>query len=170
MGRPKKNRPLKDDSDEWIDISDLPPSPGPEFRQKTPPKEEKQEEVRPEPTVVLDPLPPPIENPLAQEFPVENNIRTVISEMHSKENISTKTELSHNEVNYITKLAFLEAFLGAGNLNFLTQQFKEHRVSLDRQGRAESVEALQAINRAKQAKESGLGKFFGGPGPGAGGF
>lgn len=103
-----------------------------------------------------------LESTLSQEFETENNIKTVSKELFSKGSINVKTEISHNEINDITKLGFLKERFRIGNTDFLIQSLLEHRVSLKRKSRDEFIRALQTENRNANPAGTFMSKFFGG--------
>jgi hypothetical protein len=102
-----------------------------------------------------------LEQSLSQEVVQETNIKTVSKELFNRQNIELKTEVSHNEINHVAKLKFLQERFGVANIDVLCDNFLALRVSKDRKSRGEFVSSLQADNKAQQGG-SFLSKMFGG--------
>lgn len=111
----------------------------------------------------LDPL---LETSLQQEIESESNIKSVSKELFSHQNIDLKTEVSHDEINNITRLQFLKHRFGIQNIDVLTDTFLRLRVSKQRKSRQEFISALQTENRNAQGGGliGKLGNMFGGNG------
>lgn len=96
----------------------------------------------------------------------DNDIKAISRELLSKHNIEAKTELSHDEIIFVTKLRFLENRYGVRNVHVLVESLETLRVSMDRKSRREFIDALQTENRNSQATGfwGGFKKMFtGGP-------
>jgi len=94
----------------------------------------------------------------------ENSVKSVAKELFSNDVIDLKTEISHNEINNLTRLRFMqEKFrLASGtNLDHVIASFLRLRVSKDRKSRKEFIEALQTETRNSQGG-SFMQKLFGG--------
>lgn len=106
-----------------------------------------------------------LETNLSQEIESENNIKAVSKELFNKQNIALKTEVSHDEINNITRLRFLEEKFQIKNVSVLVNSLLELRVSKERKSRREFIDALQTENRSTNAG-SFMSRFFGGGGGG----
>lgn len=91
-----------------------------------------------------------LEQNLQQEVTSEHHLQTLSKELFSKHNIELKTEVSHNEINHITKLLFLQDRLLIDNVDVLISAFLKLRVSKERKSRREFVESLQTEARNQQ--------------------
>lgn len=96
-----------------------------------------------------------LENTLQSEVEQEHHVKSVSKELFNKENIDLKTEVSHDEINQITKIRFLQDKFEVANVNILLKSFLNLRVSKKRQSRREFIDALQTENRNAQG-----GGFF----------
>jgi len=85
-----------------------------------------------------------LETNLSQEVEAENNIKTVSKELFNEKSIELKTEVSHDEINHITKLQFLRDKFGISNVDVLTLSLLKLRVSKDRKSRNEFVQTVSA--------------------------
>lgn len=102
-----------------------------------------------------------LETSLQQEVETENNIKSVSKELFNKKEVEVKTEVSHNEINNVTRLLFLEDRLLVSNVEVLIDNFLALRISKNRRSRREFVEALQT--ETKNTSGGGfLSKLFGG--------
>lgn len=104
-----------------------------------------------------------LEQNLQQEVTSEHHLQTLSKELFSKFNIELKTELSHNEINHVTKLLFLNDRHMISNVDVLISSFLKLRVSKDRKSRREFVESLQTEARNQQGSGfmNGLKGMFG---------
>lgn len=98
-------------------------------------------------TTPTDPL---LETSLSQNFEMDNNIKSVSKELFNKHEIELKTEVSHDEINNISRLVFLKEKFGISNIDVLTHSFLKLRVSKDRKSRTEFISALNTENRNAQ--------------------
>lgn len=80
----------------------------------------------------------------------QNHIKSVSKELFSGDNIDTKTQLSHNDINNITRLRFLSEKFGVENVDVLTNSMLTLRVSMNRKSREEFIASLQTENRNQQ--------------------
>lgn len=96
-----------------------------------------------------------IENNLSQMVETENNIKTVAKELFNKGSIELKSEVTHNEINHITRIRFLGTKFRLENMDYLTDNLLSLRVSKNRKSRNEFISALQSENRNQQG-----GGFF----------
>jgi hypothetical protein len=152
MGRPKKEiLPNPERDDPMLPESMLVPVPKEQFVVTS------SEEFMPN-----DPL---LETSLSQTVESENTIKSVSKELFTHSNIDVKTEVSHDEINNLTRLRFLRDRFNVQNVDTLTQSFLALRVSKDRKSRREFIEALQSENRSSQGGNF-LSKMFGGGGGG----
>lgn len=119
----------------------------------------------------LEPLPTfPVHNPrdallednLSQEVESDNSIKSVSKELFNKESIDLKTEVTHDEINHLTRMRFLEQKFQTENIDVLINSFLRLRVSKNRKSRAEFINALQTENRNAQGSGFSLSKLFGG--------
>lgn len=97
----------------------------------------------------------------------ENSVKSVAKELFSNDVIDLKTEISHNEINNLTRLRFMQEkfrLQSGGNLDHVIASFLRLRVSKDRKSRKEFIEALQTETRNSQGG-SFMQKLFGGGGP-----
>lgn len=108
-----------------------------------------------------------LEHNLSRDMESDSNIKTVSKELFSSKDIDLKTEVSHNEINEITKINFLKARWGVDNIEVLTDSFLRLRVSKERKSRREFVETVQLEGRNQQGG-SFLSRMFGGGGNGGG--
>lgn len=69
-----------------------------------------------------------------------------------KKQILLKTELNDNEIKRITKLKFIAENLELKKLNSMITTFMQLRVSLERKGRNEVIDALKTITDNKTGK------------------
>lgn len=109
-----------------------------------------------------DPL---LENQLNVQLEPETHIKSVSKELFSVGDIDLKTEVTHNEINAITKLRFLQNKFGVANINNLIDSLLSLRVSKARKSRREFIDSLQAERRNEQGGNF-LSKIFGGGGGG----
>lgn len=109
-----------------------------------------------------------IETRLSQDIEQENSIKTVSKELFSKDSIEMKTEITHDEINDITRLEFLAAKFGISNVDVLKSSFLRLRVSKNRKSRGEFIASLQTENRNNNPAGGFLSKMFGGLGGGGG--
>ena len=91
-----------------------------------------------------DPL---LEHSLSQELEQENTIKSVSKELFTRRDADLKTEVSHDEINDLTRLRFLEERFGIDNVAVLTNSLLSLRISKDRKSRREFIESLQQENR-----------------------
>lgn len=108
-----------------------------------------------------DPL---LENSLGVTLEQDNNIKSVSKELFSGEGeIDLKTEVSHDEVNMITKLRFLELKAELSNVDLLIDSFLKLRVSMARKSRQEFINALRSEDEGVQSSGvlSKLKRFIG---------
>jgi hypothetical protein len=91
-----------------------------------------------------------IENNLSQMVETENNIKTVAKELFNKGSIELKSEVTHNEINHITRIRFLGEKFRLANMDYLTDNLLSLRVSKNRKSRNEFISALQSENRNQQ--------------------
>jgi hypothetical protein len=112
------------------------------------------------------PTPEPLlENQLNVQMEQETHIKSVSKELFSVGAIDLKTEVTHNEINAITKLRFLENKYGVSNINTLINSLLALRVSKGRKSRREFIDSLQAERRNEQGG-NWMTKLFGGGGGG----
>lgn len=91
-----------------------------------------------------------LEDTLQQEVIQESNIKSISKELFAKTDLEVKTELTHNEINQITKLLFLQEKLLISDVRTLIQSFLSLRISKKRQSRKEFIESLQTEQRNAQ--------------------
>lgn len=89
-----------------------------------------------------------IERGLTQQFETDNTIKSVSKELFSGKEVSLKSEVSHDEINDITRLHFLKEKFGVSNIDVLIQSLLELRVSKDRKSRREFVETVTAEKKS----------------------
>ena len=79
-----------------------------------------------------------------------------------KKQIKLKSELTDREIKKIVKILFLAETLDMNRLNGMIDVFLQLRVSKDRKGRQEIIEALKTItdNTTGRSGLTGLGSFF----------
>lgn len=87
------------------------------------------------------------EDRMSGEIETDNNIKSVSKELFSKKDLDLRTEVSHDEINDVTRLRFLEERFKVRNIEPLVQSFLALRVSKDRKSRREFIEGLQTENR-----------------------
>lgn len=102
-----------------------------------------------------------LENTLQMEVDQEHHVKSVSKELFNRENIDLKTEVSHDEINHVTKIRFLQDKFGVDNVDILLKSFLNLRVSKKRQSRREFIEALQTENRNSQGGGF-MSRLFGG--------
>lgn len=101
-----------------------------------------------------------IEEQLGIHTETESNIKSVSKELFNSDKIDVKTELSHDEINMVTKLRFLERKFKLRNIDVLVGSLLTLRVSKDRKSRSEFIQALRSEDQ--DAQQSGfLKKFLG---------
>lgn len=88
-----------------------------------------------------------LETNLQTEVESENAIKSVSKELFNRGNIDLKSEVSHNEVNHISKIRFLDTTFGVKNMDSVIDSFLSLRVSLQRKSRHEFIDALQTERR-----------------------
>lgn len=96
-----------------------------------------------------------LEHNLSQEVESDNNIKSMGKELFSSKDVDLKTEVSHNEINHLVRLQFLDSRFNIDNVGVLSKTFMRLRVSLERKSRREFVETVQLENRNAQG-----GNFF----------
>lgn len=77
----------------------------------------------------------------------DNQVKSVAKELFNQGQIELKTEVSHDEINNLTRLRFMRERFGIDNVETLTNSFLSLRVSKDRKSRSEFIAALQTENR-----------------------
>lgn len=105
-----------------------------------------------------------IEDNLSQTVETDSSIKTVAKELFNRTNIDLKTEVTHDEINQITKLRFLQVKFGVSNVDVLIHSLLGLRVSKNRKSRGEFVNIVQTENRNQQSGGLGskLAAAFGG--------
>lgn len=79
----------------------------------------------------------------------------ILKQLFTKDNIKTKTDLSGEHIDTLTRLYFLAEFIDFPELKQVCDTFVELRVSHKRQGRKEFVDALKGFD-LNETKRSGL--------------
>lgn len=102
----------------------------------------------------------PSDHVLKHQITQEAVPQSISKELLSGKEIMTRTEVSHNDINNITRLAFLQDKFGLENVQILKESLLTLRVSKDRKSRKEFVESLQTQNRNSQ-NTSFMEKMFG---------
>ena len=101
-----------------------------------------------------------IENDLAMEVKQDTNVTAVSKELFNSQDVDMKTDVSHDEINNIARLLFLEQRLGVRNISVVIDKFLRLRVSKNRKSRAEFI---MALNNERKNEEGGfLTKLMGG--------
>lgn len=84
----------------------------------------------------------------------EDSIKSVAKQLFTHDVIDLKTDISHNEINNLTRLRFLQEKFKVGKqdraIDNVINSFLRLRVSKDRKSRAEFIAALQTENRNTQ--------------------
>lgn len=153
VGRPKKKLSLKPDIETVAEVVIEPEEPFlPPSMIENPPTAS---------TKSVQNNPGLLENTLQTEVEQEHHVKSVSKELFNKENIDLKTEVSHDEINHITKIRFLQNKFEVDNVDILLKSFLNLRVSKKRQSRREFIDALQTENRNAQGGGF-MSKLFGG--------
>jgi hypothetical protein len=93
-----------------------------------------------------------IENDLSMDVQEQNNIQSVSKELFNRDNIDLKTEVSHDEINHISRLRFLQKKYGIQNVDVIIDSFLTLRVSKSRKSRAEFIKALNNETETESGK------------------
>lgn len=99
-----------------------------------------------------------IEEQLGAHFEQDNSIKSVSKELFNSDKIDVKTELSHDEINMVTKLRFLERRFQLENVDVLIDSLLTLRVSMNRKSRTEFIQALRSEDQ--DAQNAGFLKRF----------
>lgn len=102
-----------------------------------------------------------LEKQLSIDVETENQVKSVSKELFNRKSIDLKTDVSHDEINNLTRLRFLAERFNVKNVDLLTESFLSLRVSKNRASRREFIEALQSERREKQ-QGGFFSKLFGG--------
>lgn len=118
-------------------------------------KEEKKERleivpVLPEEQLEFIPKDPLLETSLSREIETENSIKSVSKELFSHKDIDVKTDVSHNDINNITRLRAIDNMWPSGNIEIVLRSLLSLRLSKNRKSRSEFIAALNIENRNAQ--------------------
>lgn len=102
-----------------------------------------------------------LESDLSVDVEQDNQVKSVSKELFNKVQIDLKTEVTHDEINNIARLRFLEDKYNVRNINTLIDSFLRLRVSKNRKSRQEFIQALQTETKNAQG-QSMWNKIFGG--------
>lgn len=103
-----------------------------------------------------------LETSLSQELEQESNIKTVSKELFNNNAIDLKSEVTHDEINDLTRIRFLKEAFGISHTDSLIVSFLSLRVSKNRQSRREFIEALQTENRNANQGGNFFSRLLGG--------
>lgn len=90
-----------------------------------------------------------IDDSLNQPLETSNSYKSASKELFTSKNVDVKTEVTHDEINNITRLRFLQARYGVRNVEVIIDTFLTLRVSMERKSRKEFIDALQSERREK---------------------
>lgn len=138
----------KEQVDEVLSLIDEEPE------QHTVKKAEKKESVEIIDTpVILHPSSPSSDELFGRPVEQDDSVKSVAKQLFSSDVIDLKTDITHNEINDLTRLRFMQEKFkvqSTGNLDHVISSFLRLRVSKDRKSRREFIEALQTENRNQQ--------------------
>jgi hypothetical protein len=85
----------------------------------------------------------------------------ILDTLFTIKDINFKTELSDKEIKILTKISVISEMLQSDELRTLVKDFKELRVSKNRKGRNELVQALVKAQEERKDKFSSIKNVFG---------
>lgn len=88
----------------------------------------------------------------------QTDIENVGKELLSPESPEVRTQLSHDEVNQVSKLLFLGELFENPAIAGLVKNFIVHRISLDRQSRQEFRDTVSGSPREEKRKSKWFGR------------
>jgi len=105
-----------------------------------------------------------VEEFLSQDMGDDTSERKIAKELFSNEDVLTKTDLSDNQINILTRLYFLAEEMEDKDLSSVIDKFVTLRISRKRKSRGEFIEALKGINDSQSGAGmlGNMGKMFGG--------
>lgn len=89
----------------------------------------------------------------------EHQVKSIGKEVFNTKDIDVRSDITHNEINHITKLRFWESKFGT-DVEHLVQSHLRLRLSKDRKSRGELVNIVQTEQRNAQGGIQ-WGKLFG---------
>ena len=105
-----------------------------------------------------------VEEFLSQDMGDDTSERKIAKELFSNEDVLTKTDLSDNQINILTRLYFLAEEMEDKDLSSVIDKFVTLRISRKRKSRGEFIEALKGIDDSQSGAGmlGNMGKMFGG--------